>query len=140
MATSQTTEEKETEATKHAENMQAVDEAKQDAMKEAARAEGEEAMRIAKINHPEVDWQADPETGAPLVGGTGSGFTSPEPQEPDEEDSPAAIEKRVQSGAGYKTRAEGEAAEAKSKKAMAAAEKDAEPVPVPVPAKKGNGG
>jgi hypothetical protein len=26
-------------------------------------------MRIAKINHPEVDWVADPATGAPLVGG-----------------------------------------------------------------------
>lgn len=43
---------------------------------DAAKAEGEEAMRIAKLNHPDVDWQADPYTGAPLVPGSAKSETA----------------------------------------------------------------
>ena len=64
------------------------------AVTEHQKWEGEEAMRIAKINHPEVDWQADPITGAPLVGPVGGQMQSPEPQpllDEDDPDSPHVI-------------------------------------------------
>jgi len=94
----------------------------------AAKVQGEEAMRIARINHPNTDWQADPVTGAPLIPKIGEAAEDQIPTEPYDPDTEPAdesqAEARAQSGKA-KTKAEQEAEEQAKEVSDAEADKAA---------------